>query len=82
MRLYPKLRQISETSYIAAKVIKKKKKKRLRESINPFIPGNVAENHVLKLVEPFSGHYLAIKSEKLPQTVCRWCTSRPSDPDY
>ena len=28
---------------------------------------NFAENHVLKLVEPFSGHCQAIKSEKLPQ---------------
>ena len=37
------------------------------QSINPFTPGNFVENHVLKLVEPFSGHCLAIKSGKLPQ---------------
>ena len=76
MRVYPKLRQISETSYIAAKVIFFKKS--LHESTNPFTPGNFAENHVLKLVEPFSGHRQAIKNEK---TVCRSCTSPPSDPD-
>ena len=30
--------------------------------INPFAPGSVAEKRVLKLVEWFSGHCLAIKS--------------------
>ena len=30
--------------------------------INPFAPGNFAKKHILKLVEQFSGHFLAIKS--------------------
>ena len=64
VRLYPKLRQIREISYMAAKVMFKKS---LRASVNPFTPGNFTENHVLKVVEPFSGHCMAIKSEKLPQ---------------
>ena len=31
-------------------------------NINPFAPGDFAENRVLKLVEWFSGHSRAIKS--------------------
>ena len=29
---------------------------------SPFAPGNFAKKHVLKLVEPFSGHCRAMKS--------------------
>ena len=36
--------------------------------INPFAPGDFAEKRVLKLVEWFSGHCRAIKSQNLPQT--------------
>ena len=36
--------------------------------INPFAPGNFAKKHILKLVEQFSGHFLAIKSQNLPQS--------------
>ena len=36
--------------------------------IRPFAPGNVAEKRVLKLVEPFSGHRLAIKILNVPQS--------------
>ena len=35
---------------------------------NPFAPENFAEKRVLKLVEPFSGHCLAKKSQYLPQS--------------
>ena len=35
---------------------------------NPFAPENFAEKRVLKLVEPFSGHCLAKKSQDLPQS--------------
>ena len=35
---------------------------------NPFAPENFAERHVLKLVEPFSGHCLAKNSQDLPQS--------------
>ena len=65
VHLYTKLRQISESSYIAAKVIFLN---RVYMSLLTHSPlENFAENHVLKLVEPFSGHCQAIKSEKLPQ---------------
>ena len=33
-----------------------------RDFLNPFTPGNFAEKDILKLVKPFSGHCLAIKS--------------------
>ena len=39
----------------------------METNFNPFAHGNFAENRVLKLVEPFSGHCLAINSENLPQ---------------
>ena len=35
---------------------------------NPFAPGDFAEKRVLKLVEWFSGHCRAIKSQNLPQS--------------
>ena len=36
--------------------------------LNPFAPGDFAEKRVFELVEWFSGHCRAIKSENLPQT--------------
>ena len=39
-----------------------------RMTINPFAPGDFAEKRVLRLVEWFSGHCRAIKSQNLPQT--------------
>ena len=38
------------------------------EGFNPFAPGDFAEKRVLQLVEWFSGHCRAIKSQNLPQT--------------
>ena len=34
----------------------------LKDTFNPFAPGDFAENRVLKLVKWFSGHCHAIKS--------------------
>ena len=48
---------------------------------NPFAPGDFAEKRVLKLVEWFSGHCHAIKSQNLPQTGLGLYTWRSSDPD-
>ena len=39
-----------------------------QEEFNPFAPGDFAEKRVLKLVEWFSGHCRAIKSQNLPQS--------------
>ena len=35
---------------------------------NLFTPGNVVEKRVLQLVQPFSGHSLAIKSSNVPNS--------------
>ena len=40
----------------------------IENNINPFARADFAEKHVLKLVEWFSGHCRAIKSQNLPQT--------------
>jgi len=43
-------------------------KQKLANLLNPFAPGDFAEKPVLKLVEWFSGHCRAIKSQNLPKT--------------
>ena len=36
--------------------------------INPIVPGDFPEKHVLELVKRFSGHCGAVKSKNLPQS--------------
>ena len=48
--------------------------------VNPFDPGNFAKKkRVLKPVEQFSGHCLAIKNSNVPQNCYRLYAPRPSD---
>ena len=46
--------------------------------INPFVERNFAEKRVLKLVDPFPGHFLPNKEQKhTTKAVCRSYTKRP-----